>query len=277
MRLGLGRKSFTCVILACLFQFSAPAAESFGAAAIRFVHAVPGAGTGELRVSAGGVERRVGGRIGFGQISDYAPVGSGAVKLEVSRADGRRLARAAQQLADGGRYTAVLFTRDSGATLRVYRDSRARSGGARLRILQAAPELGKVDVRLDGQLVAKGIGFRDATSYRSVEPGGYELTVRKAGGGGAALASRPGLTLTAGAASTAFLVGSRGEPVRVAFATDATVAPPHAPETGLGGLAGGGGPDWALAALIGLIAGSLGGGAYLLAAGPRRRRRSGGG
>jgi hypothetical protein len=264
------RKSSACVIVACLFLLSAPAAKTFASAEVRFVHAVPNAGTGELTVSIGGSDRRIEGGVRFGQVTDYVRVASGAAKLEVKSADGKRLARSAAELARGGRYTAALLARDGGATLRLYRDRRAPGGRAQVRAIQAAPELGKVDVRLGSEAVGEGLAFKAATSYRVVEPGKYDLKVMRAGSGGSALASKSGVTLTAGAASTAFVLGSRGEKVRLAVATDSTVTPRRAPETGLGGLADGGGPDWALVALVALLAGSLGGGAYLLTARTRR-------
>jgi uncharacterized protein DUF4397 len=277
MRRVLGRKSSACIIVACLFLLSAPAAETFGATSVRFVHAVPNAGTGELTVSVGGSDRNIGGGIRFGQVSDYVRVPSGAAKLEVKGSNGRRVARSAADLAGGARYTAVLMARDGGASMRLYRDGRPPAGRSSVRVIHASPELGKVDLRLDGEVVGKGLAFHQATPYRLVEPGKYDLAVRRAGSGGAALASRPRTTLTAGTASTAFLLGSRGERVSVVVASDSTVAPGQAPETGLGGLADDGGPSWTLIALVALLAGSLGGGAYLLTAGPRRGRGSRGG
>ena len=44
------------------------------------------------------------------------------------------------------------------------------------------------------------------------------------------------LPLSAGTANTAYVVGSKGERVRVVLVDDATTAPSAAPQTGLGGL-----------------------------------------
>jgi hypothetical protein len=263
------RKSSACVIVACLFLLSAPAAKSFGATSVRFVAAAPDVGSAELTVSVGGTDRRVGGRTDFGQVTDYIPLKTGAAKLEAKGTGGRRLARAATQLERGGHYTAVLLARDSGATLHVYRDERAQGGRAKLRAVQAAPELGKVGLRLDGEAIGEDLAYRATTDYRAVEPGKYDLEVRRAGGGGAALASKAGVRLTAGTASTAFVMGSRGKKVRVVVATDSSAAPGQAPETGLGGLADGG-PSWLLVAMAALLAGSAGGALYLRAGGARR-------
>jgi 2-aminoadipate transaminase len=56
MRRVLARKSAACVIVACLFGLSAPAAETFGAASVRFVPAAPDVGGVELTVSVVGTE-----------------------------------------------------------------------------------------------------------------------------------------------------------------------------------------------------------------------------
>jgi hypothetical protein len=270
MRRVLGRESSACIILACLFLFSAPAAETFAKTNVRFVHTVPNAGTGGLTVTVGGSDRSIGGGVRFAEVTEYVAVPSGAAKLEVKSAEGERLARSAVELASGGRYTAVLLARDGGETLKLYRDSRAPGGRAHVRAIQAAPELGEVDVRLDGEAVGERVAFRAATPYRLVEPGRYDLEVQRAGGGGAALASKSDMTLTAGAASTAFVIGSRGERVRLVVATDSTVTPSRAPETGLGGLADDDGPSWIVVALTALLAGAMGGAAYLVTARTRR-------
>jgi hypothetical protein len=67
------------------------------------------------------------------------------------------------------------------------------------------------------------------------------------------------VSVSAGSATTAVLVGSRGEKARWVLVDDATVAPSAAPQTGLGGLSTpGGGPPWLAALLAALGAGALG-------------------
>jgi hypothetical protein len=68
------------------------------------------------------------------------------------------------------------------------------------------------------------------------------------------------VSVAAGSATTAVLVGSRGEKARWVLVDDSTVAPSAAPETGLGGLTtSNGGIPWLLALLAALGAGTLGG------------------
>ena len=69
--------------------------------------------------------------------------------------------------------------------------------------------------------------------------------------------------VVAGTSSTAVVVGSGGEPTKIVLAPDGASGPAAGPDTGLGGLEDG--PPWALALLVGAMAGALGGGAWLLA------------
>ena len=99
---------------------------------------------------------------------------------------------------------------DGGVGLRVYKDGNAVPGKARLRTINAAAELDKADMRVDGQAIAR-IRPEEATSYASVPPGRHDLSVTRMGGGGGALASASGVPLVAGTASSAIVLGSRGD------------------------------------------------------------------
>jgi hypothetical protein len=178
------------------------------------------------------------------------------------------VAQTTQELVDGERYTAVALAKGSKAfQIKIYRDGNARAGSARLRVLHAAPELGSPDIMLGQRTIAEKVAFKDASPYLSVAPGSYELSVVRPGSTSPIFAKR--VSLSAGVASTAILAGSGGARERLIMATDDTVTPAGAPETGLGGLAGGGRP-WLLVALAALFAGALGGVAQLSLA-----RRSG--
>ena len=134
-------------------------------------------------------------------------------------------------------------------------------------MVHAAPELGDANVALDGKVVAHRAAYEDATDYWTLPPGQEQLEVRDPGSKKMAIGIRS-LPLSAGTTTTAYVVGSKGERVRVVPVDDATTAPSAAPQTGLGGLAphDGGGPNWALAAAAAL---AVGGAIALL-----RRRRS---
>jgi len=244
-----------------------PAAEASGSAEVRFVHAVPGAGKAELVVKGGSP---IGGPVAFGQVTPYSSVRAGAQEL-VLQSGSKALAREHVDLTDEGRYSIVAMAQGDGVQLRTYTDGGATDAKARLRLVHAAPELGSPDVRLGKQPVAEGVKFTEATPYLTVSPGTYTLEVMKPGGSGKAIVEKSGIALGAGTSSTAFLLGSRGEPTRVVVAPDQTSAPTGAPRTGLAPLAGGERP-WIAIVAIALFAGLLGGGLQLLAG--RRRSRA---
>jgi hypothetical protein len=226
------------------------------------VHAVPGAGSAEL--TADGEE--LGGSAGFSEATDYASVPDGSVNLELRPAGGgKALASSSKSLSDG-RYTVVAWRRGERVRLDTYREERPREGSARVRAIDAAGELGEVAVRLGTTTVARAVGPGEASPYRDVEPGTYDLQVSRPRGGGGALASRKGVAVAAGTARTAVVLGSGGEATRVVLLSDGTAAPSKAPGTGLGGLDGG--VAWGTVLAAALAAGALGGAAYTLA---RRR------
>jgi Domain of unknown function (DUF4397) len=239
-------------------------AANASALQLRFVHAVPGAGSAELTANG----KPVGGAVGFGGVTDYSKLGSGRDKLEL-KGGGKTLASATRTLG-GGRYTVVAASAGGGPKLQVYSDGRATGGKARVRAVNAAAELGNTEVMLAGTPVAKDLAPGKASPYTTVDPGTYKLEAMRPTGKGGALASRSGVNLTAGTSATAFVVGSGGEPTRIVLASDTTVTPSKAPGTGLGGESGG--TPWAAVIAVALSAGALGGAAFLLAS---RRRRHG--
>jgi len=228
---------------------------------LRFVHAVPGAGVASLTADGAAV----GGPAAFATATSYASVPDGQTSLRVTGPGGKVLARARESLS-GGRFTAVATRSNGKVVLRVFRDGRARAGRARMRALNVAPELGRVDVALGERTLARGLNPGDAGGYVTADPGTYELKAARRGSRGAPLASRPNVNAVAGTASTALLVGSGGEPTRIVVVQDAVATPAAAPATGLGGRDGG--PSWALALAAALAAGALGGAGYAAA---RRR------
>jgi hypothetical protein len=262
--MGVGHKGSRIVIglsLAMLMLVGLPAASATASAKVRLVNAHPGPRSIGLKIVIGTAVPPEIGSADYGQVTPYANVpatGSAQISLSGLPAEASAAAaQATQPLADGVRYTAVAFAKGgSGFALKVYRDSSARAGGARLRVIHAAEELGSPNVMLGKRTIAEDVGFKDATPYLSVSPGAYALAVVRPGSTKPIFAKQ--ITLSAGAASTAIIAGSGGARERVIMATDDTLTPAGAPETGLGGLAGGDGPPWLLVALAALFAGALG-------------------
>jgi hypothetical protein len=240
-----GRLGVTAAIVMLL---AAPPAAAAGEARVRVVHAIPGAPA--VTVSVGG--KRTSAGLAFGEATPYATAAGGRVRIELARG-GAPVVAGSERLASGGRYTFVAVE-DGERRLLALRDGRARAGRARLRVVQAAPELGKADVRLGARTLGQGLAFAGSTGYATVEPGTYPLAATPAGRGGAALARAGAVPLAAGTSSTALLVGTRGETTRFVVLEDAAFAPRAAPDTGLGGLARRDGPRWPLLLLLGAAA-----------------------
>jgi uncharacterized protein DUF4397 len=237
-----------------------------GDAKVRFVHTVPGGDDVQLEATADGITQRVGRGVGFGEIGRYEDVPAGEVKFELLEANGRPITGTREDLRNGARYTVVGMSNKAPMVLR---DGRAEGGTARIRVVQAAPELGAVDVMAADETVADGIAYGDVSAYTGLGPGAYSLRVTNPADS-STIASQGAVALTAGTASTAFVVGTAGEPVGIVVSGDRTAAPRGAPATGLGGLADED-SHLLLALLAGLLA-ALGGAAAYVALTARSRR-----
>jgi hypothetical protein len=262
-------------LLAIVMLVGGPAASAFATAKVRLVNARPGAHPVSLKIIQGTAAPPTFGEAAYGQVTPYVKIPPGRAQIGISglrsTAEGGAEAQTTQLLLDGQSYTAVALALGSKKfQIKVYKDGHARAGRARLRVIHAAPELGSPDVRLGQRTIAEKLSFRDATPYLSIVPGSYALAVARPGSSSAIFSKQ--MSLSAGVATTAIVTGSGGEPTRVIIATDDTKTPSGAPETGLGGLAGGGGPPWLLAALAALLAGALGGAAQLSIARRNGRR-----
>jgi hypothetical protein len=245
-----------------------PAASASGDAKVRFVQAIPGAEAGQLHATEGGISQRIGRRVGFGEVGGYADVPAGQVTFELRAPGGRALAEAQETLDNRAHYTVVAMQNGS-EELAVLLEGRARGGSASLRVVHAAPELGDVGVNLGDVRVARAVGTGEVTDYMTVEPGAYALRVTNPADG-STIAGRGAVPLTAGTSSTAYVIGSAGEPVQAIVAADRTAAPRGAPATGLGGLA----DDEShllLALLAGFLAALAGAAAYVALTARSRR------
>jgi hypothetical protein len=256
------------MIVASLMVVAGPAVQASASANVRFVNAVPGSGSVELAVKGGSP---IGGTVSFGKVTPYVDLPSGSHEVSL-KSGSKTLAVTTVDLSDGSHYTVVAMKQGKKDQLRPYTDGSPTDAKSRLRLIHAAPELGAPDVRLGNQTVAEKVKYTEATPYLTVSPGTYKLSVTKPGSGsGRPIVEKDGVALSAGTSSTAFLIGSAGEPTSVVVSTDQTSGPSRAPRTGLAPLAGGGRP-WATIVSIALLAGLLGGAVQLLAA--RRRTRA---
>jgi len=270
MRIQLSAAGLTVCISAAVGMLAAAPAVAQDGASVRFVHAVSGSGAVTGTASTGGQARELASGVEFGEASPYRDVPAGPVELSVTSGSGSEVLAVTEEPLDAGkRYTVVVLGGDE-PELRVFVDGEAKDGLAGLRVIHASPELGEPELRLGEEVLAEQIAYRDATPYRSVNPGSYVLTAGRPGGEGEPIVESEELTLNAGSAITAVLVGGAGEGARFAVIDDATAAPGGPPDTGFGGLSGGG-PPWWPALAVAACAGLMGGAGYRLA---RARRPS---
>jgi len=251
-RLALG-VIFTSMLL------SAMAGEALAAIEVRLLHAVPGVPTARLELKGEqGIVTPVQ-EVSFGQATAYVKAPAGRFTLVVGGEDwGTR------RLRGHGRHTMVVTRGSDGAdTTTHYEDGEAVPGKTRWRMAHAVRELDSADVVLVDEVVDR-LGPGEASDYRTVEPGSYRVGAMRPGEK-QALVERPGTSLVAGSAQTAYLVGSGGERTRFVVLEDDASAPRVAPGTGLGGLGGEAGASWLAALGAALLAGALGGATYTLA------------
>lgn len=223
----------------------------------RFLHAVPGAAPAVLIVH--GHPPRL--PSAYGKPSPYHACHPGPARLEL-RVRGQKKAAVTERIDIGrGKYTVIAVPKGDGVGLRVYKDDGVVPGKARLRTINAAAELDRADMRVDGRSIAR-LHSGSATRYASIPPGRHSLSVTRPGGEGGSLASADDVPLVPGTASTAIVVGSRGMPTDILLVSDETAGPSAAPATGFLGDVGGD-SDWLIVIVAALAAGSVGGGAYL--------------
>jgi len=265
MRISRGTSLVVCLFLMGVMLLGPSAGEAFAVAHVRFLQAQPNGPSAQLQVSVAGYTTSAGGPSAFGQLTPYANVPAGTATLALVGAPEH--ASTTLQVVDGARYTVVALGSRSAPLLRVYHDGAPRAGVARLRVMQLAPELGAPDVRLGGRMVAQGLSFKADTGYIDVTPGTYQLSMTAPQRTAPIVSSQ--VSLAAGTASTAFVTGTSGAPERLQLAQDDTVVPGGPPETGLGGLARGGGVSALLVVLAALAGGAAGGTAFKLG---RRRK-----
>jgi len=229
--------------------------DAFAAAEIRLLNAVPGGPPPHLQVSAARQVKLE--ATDFGEATEYTATPAGRARLALLAGE-KPIAKASSSFEEGARYTVVAVrNRNSEAPqLRVYRDGPAAAGKARLRVVSAAPEVNGAEITLDGRQLGS-LSPGEVADYAAPDPGTYRLAAVKPDSEDE-LAALPGLSLVAGTAASAYLIGSAGERTRFVLHEDAVAAPTVGPATGLGGVAGGG-MNWLLAILSAAAAGTLGG------------------
>ena len=199
---------------------TAPPASEVAArknALVRFVHAVPGLAPVDVFAGDGKTFENV----TYKGVTAYREL-PGASALYRLRLAGQETAQALAEKSDefgvGSYHTIValpaggsgLFSKDDGVKLYFLTDELQppAAGKARVRVFNASPDLGEVDVYATGRAepLVKGAKTGAASSYGEAEPAGAGLEVRRAGENITTLAA-PNQKLEAGRLYTVFIAG----------------------------------------------------------------------
>lgn len=222
----MGRKfssgrSLAPLVLGLCFWAVWPA-QAFAKALVRFIHAVPGAGTATVEVDSARGELSFG-SIGFSQVTPWKSLRSGGFHWSLKSAG--TLLAAGTSTVGNGVYDIVILDKPSGSgvELGVYRDAGARTGITLVRVIHAVPELGSPMFMLDRQTMANRLPYVQATPYASITPGVHSLSAMKPWlmkPGDPTLVDVKGVHFAPGVAYSAIVVGSRGQRVRVVTVVD---------------------------------------------------------
>lgn len=193
---------------------SGTAAKSEDKALVRFINATPSAKD-----------------LYFGDVSAFSNVAPQAVspyaELPATRSEfklyaagnntGSPLATNSEGPSAGKHYTIVAMDGTNGVPIvdPISDDlAQPEPGKAKIRVIHAAPGVKKVDVYPAGTMKAliDGVDFKDATTYKEVDPQVTEIDVRTAGSSTSAVKIR-NVNLVPGKLYTVVLMGGNGQPV----------------------------------------------------------------
>ncbi len=169
-------------------------AESRGNALVRFVHAAPGVAPTDVFAQ----DTKLFTNIAYKSVTAYHEVTGSKVpfRLRLAGQDtAQPLAEDSESLSAGAHYTLIVLPTDATviisqdgaqkAEFRLINDEHAApaAGKARLRVINASPDLGALDVYAAGRADAlqKNVKSGDKPSYADVEPLQGALEVRRAG------------------------------------------------------------------------------------------------
>jgi hypothetical protein len=209
----------------------AAAANERDKAMVRVVDAVPGP---PIDVTA--EQEPVATQVTFPSVTPYKEVPASAddfaVKIE-GRTDGPVLADNSESIMGGRHYTLVAFPgkEDDKVAVKVISDDMAMpaEGKARVRVINAASGAEEIDLvaKISKDVVLDDVSFREASSYKEVDPSIGALEVRSADG--KKMLAQPSLTLDAGKSYTIVAAGKiSGTPAFQAVVIEDRVEAPAA-------------------------------------------------
>jgi hypothetical protein len=150
-----------------------------GKSLVRLVNAIPA----KQGIDVSGGDRTVFTDIGYKSVTPYAEIRNNMVKFRL-RATGSdsALANNSEAMTDGYRYTIVALPGEKGEPqMRVLRDEVVTdSGKARIRVINAAPDIGSIDVAMQGQKdpIFGGVKYGSEAGYKDIDPVNGSIEIR---------------------------------------------------------------------------------------------------
>jgi hypothetical protein len=195
---------------------------------VRVAHFAPGLLKGDVYVVYVNGRLQLKG-VPFKTVSDYLKVKPGKFKVEVREAgepaSSPPVIAATVTLKAGKAYTVAVFGQLTSVKAALLTDDLSRPGASRskVRLIQAIPGGGAVDLVTGGDVLISGTRFPSASDYQEVPAGSVDLQVRKSGSG-QVLAKASNVKLRSGSISTLVAVGGIGEKLELLDVPDAAAA-----------------------------------------------------
>jgi hypothetical protein len=188
-------------------------------ALVRFVHALPSLAAVDLFAN----DTKITGDVRYKAVTSYSeiPTDNQTLRLRLSGQEGAEpVADEKKNFSAGKHYTVIavprnataIFSKDTGqgAELRLIDDDLVApaNGKARVRVIDASPDLEKLDVFATGRsdVISQGVAFGEDSKYADVEPLNGTLEVRRAGENIATL-TVPDVRFAAGRLYTIIVIG----------------------------------------------------------------------
>lgn len=196
-----------------------PTPAAFADAQVRFLQATPGTEAAGLTIVSGEKTAHTT-PMAFAQLSGRVSVPAGRVEVRHRAPGSGRLATAQFTLADERDYTVVAIGPPGQPELELRADGRAQAGKARVRVSHFARELGAPDLFVDGERVVQRFPYLGTTPYLALSPGRHKLAAMRPNSSSTLVSAT--VTLRAATTSTAYVLGSGGQPTQALLASDAT-------------------------------------------------------
>jgi hypothetical protein len=207
---------------------SSDAAKQRNDALVRVVHAVPSGTTFDLFAG----DLLLFDALGFKTVTPYRAVDGKRYAFALRPAgmtQAKPLSSNTEDLKDGDFYTAIAMPGDGhGPILRVVNDhlDAPASGKARLRVVHAGTDAGRIDVRAAGasQMLFDAVEYQTVSEYRDVAPMNGQIEV--VGGSSASIDATTTAHLEAGRFYTLVIVANAAAPAKVdAFLIEDRLSP----------------------------------------------------